>query len=207
MGKQMLAAAVMGVLILPRLGVAATKPPPLADKKILMVIAPGDFRDEELAAPRRIMENAGAAVTLASTTREEVRGMLGMKVKPDKLLKEVRAADFDGLVFVGGVGAQALFEDPDAHRLAREGVEKHKIVSAICIAPCILARAGVLRDRPATVWPGKEFVRILEQNGAHVRRESVVEDGRLITANGPEVAQEFGETLVKALAAASAAEK
>ena len=47
-----------------------------------MVIAPGDFRDEELLDTRRVLEAAGAAVTVACTTRCEVRGMFGAAAKP-----------------------------------------------------------------------------------------------------------------------------
>jgi len=71
-----------------------------------MVIAPENFRDEEYARPREILESAGYAVVVASRSRETARGMLGMRVQPELLLSEARAADYDAVVFVGGSGAQ-----------------------------------------------------------------------------------------------------
>ena len=84
--------------------------------------------------------------------------------------------------------------------LAVEANKAGKPVGAICIAPCILAKAGVLKGRRATVFPGKEYTDILREGGATVVRAAVVEDGLLVTANGPNAAARFGDALIRALA-------
>ena len=77
----------------------------LSGKKVLMVIASSQFRDEEYQKPRALLEAAGAKVTVASSSLQESTGMLGMKVTPDILLKDARMEQFDAVVFVGGMGA------------------------------------------------------------------------------------------------------
>jgi protease I len=176
---------------------------PAAGKRVLMVIAPKDFRDEELLDTRRVLEQAGACVTLASRTISESRGMFGARAKPDIALDSARAADFDAVVFVGGSGAKVYFDDPAAQALARDAAGAGKLVGAICIAPSILARAGLLRGRKATVWddqgPSGPFAGNLRAGGATFTGDEVVRDGRIVTANGPKAAEKFGRMLVESL--------
>lgn len=200
MGKKTAVVIAGCILLLGGLCGAAENPRPLSGKNVLMVIAPSNFRDEELSLTRDLLEKKGARITVASTTRKAIKGMLGMKVRPDGLLKDSRAADYDAVVFVGGGGARALFENTDAHRLARNAWKHGKVLAAICIAPCILAKAGVLKGHNATVFPGRQFVLLLRQGGAtYVRGKAVVEDGRLVTANGPNASARFGDAIVRAL--------
>ena len=77
-------------------------------KKILMVIAKNKFRDEEYQEPRQVLEREGAILTVASSSRDISVGMLGLKVKPDVLLNDVKEADYDGIVFIGGGGADRI---------------------------------------------------------------------------------------------------
>jgi protease I len=176
---------------------------PAAGKKVLMVIAPKDFRDEELVETRRVLEAAGASVTVAARTTAESRGMFGALAKPDIAMDRARAADYDAVVFVGGSGSKVYFDDPQAHALAREAAAGGKVVGAICIAPSILAGAGLLRGRKATVWddkgPAGPFAARLRAGGATYTGEEVVRDGLFVTANGPKAAQKFGRVLVESL--------
>ena len=166
-------------------------------KKVLMIIAPKDFRDEELAEPKAAFEKAGYAITLASTTTSEVKGMFGLKAKPDKLISAVAAKDYDAVVFIGGSGSTVLFENADAKRLAREAVAENKILAAICLSPSILARAGVLKGLKATVWESEATT--LTKNGATYVDQPVVREGKIITAFGPPAAKEYAKAIIEAL--------
>jgi protease I len=166
-------------------------------KKAVMIIARDNFRDEELLEPKEILERNGIEVKVASTTLDYAKGMLGAKVKPDILVSDVNARDFDAIVFIGGQGASQYWDDPVAHRLAREGISANRIVAAICIAPVTLAKAGILKGKRATVWSSEASQ--LKAAGSKYTGQPVEKDGNIITAAGPFAAQGFGEELVKAL--------
>jgi protease I len=172
----------------------------LHGKAILMVIAHRNFRDEELQKPRAIFEKAGAAVRVASSDMSACKGMLGAVVKPDLLVKDAKAADYDAIVFVGGSGATECWSDPKALALAKDAYQKGKVVAAICIAPVTLANAGLLSGKRATVWASE--ARRLKDKGAKYTDSPCVTDGRIVTANGPDAADEFGRAVVQALQAA-----
>lgn len=169
----------------------------LSGQKILMVIAKNKFRDEEYLEPRKALEDAGAVITVASSSLNTSEGMLGLKVKPDVLVENVKEADFDGIVFVGGGGAAEYFDNPVAHKLARSFFEHGKLTSAICIAPATLANAGVLTGKKATAFPSSEAA--LRTHGAIVMQQDVVSDGTIVTAVGPQAAKKFGEKLIEVL--------
>lgn len=172
-----------------------------AGKRVLMVIAPVDFRDEEYREPREVIEAHGGRVTVASALAGAARGKLGLVVRPDLTLDRARPGDYDAVLFVGGGGAARYWDDPVAHALAREAAAQGKVVGAICIAPVILANAGLLQGRRATVWPDEEPR--LQARGAVCTGNPVEADGRIVTANGPRAARAFGEAVVRALAAPS----
>jgi protease I len=166
-------------------------------KRVLMVIAPENFRDEEYAEPRRILEGKGCRVTVASTHTRPARGMLGLTVTPDTTLDRVKAEDFDAVLFVGGYGAEAYYRDARAHGLASRTVESGKPLGAICVAPTILANAGVLKGRSATVWPDQS--KAIVSGGGRYTAKPVERDGNIITADGPKSAARFGEEVARAL--------
>jgi protease I len=168
-------------------------------KKVLMVIACDRFRDEELGKPKELFEKEGMAVTVASNKKEGCKGMMGGGAKVDALVGDVSAKDFDAVVFVGGVGAKVFFDDPEASKLAQDAAGGGKVVAAICIAPSILAKAGVLKGKRATVWEGKEFTDVLKEGGCTYSGESVTVDGNVVTANGPGAAPEFGRRIIDLL--------
>lgn len=172
--------------------------PELSGKRVVMVIARERFRDEELLEPSALLEEAGVMVTIASSSLEEATGMLGAHVKPDVLLTDVSADDYDAVVFVGGAGASGYFDDPTAHALARTADEQGKVLAAICIAPSTLANAGLLQGRRATCWSSEAAN--LKAKGAQYTGAPVERDGFIITGVGPQAAREFGQALVQALA-------
>ena len=115
--------------------------------KVALVIAEKVFRDEEYQVPKKILLEKGIEVVTASTTTGWAEGKLGARVKPDLQINELKTEELDALVFVGGGGAAQYFDDPLAHQLARQMEEQGKVVAAICIAPVILARAGLLQGK------------------------------------------------------------
>ena len=168
--------------------------------KALFVIAPVDFRDEEYFIPKQILEEGGIEVTTTSTS-ETSTSKFGKQVNIDLLIEEVNS-NYDAIIFVGGSGAKDYFDNLTALELAKKFFEANKFVTAICIGPAILAKAGVLNDKKATVWTSpksKESKEILTDNGAEYVNQDVVIDGKIITANGPEAAEAFGKKILEVL--------
>ncbi len=168
-----------------------------AKGKILMIIAPEDFRDEELLVPKRIFEEAGYDVVIASRERRECRGMLGAVVMPDITIGQVDPEEYVAVVMVGGVGAREYFDDAYVQDLLNRFYDMGKVVSAICLAPVTLARAGLLEGKKATVWRSEG--KSLEKAGALYTGEAVAQDGRLITGAGPFAAEEFARSILHEL--------
>ena len=169
-----------------------------APRRILYVIAPERFRDEELAAPKRALESAGHQVRVASTRAGEAVGMLGARVVPDVTIAQAKEADVDALVIAGGAGAPThLWDCAPLLSLIRNLHADGKPLGAICLAPPVLARAGALAGRRATTFPTDRAIAELKRGGATYVREPVVRDGTIITASGPEAAEAFGAALVQ----------
>ena len=164
---------------------------------VLMVIAQNGFRDEEYFKPKELLEFAGYTVKTASVQAGKAMGKLGGTAKVDIALSNVKAEDYEAVVFVGGPGAADYIEDETALNIAREADKKGRIVAAICIAHAILARAGILKGKKATVFHSDSGI-LVEEKVIYIDMPVVV-DGRIITASGPDAAHEFGKALVKAL--------
>jgi len=173
------------------------------EKKVLMVVAFKNFRDIEYFLPKEILERSGVKVITASNKKGEAQGADGKKANVDLLISEANPEDFDAVLFVGGPGCLENLDNKDSYQLAQKTIEKGKILGAICISPVILAKAGVLKEKKATVWSSpfdRKAIEILKENGAFFEDEKVVVDGKIITANGPNSAQEFGQAILNLLA-------
>jgi protease I len=168
----------------------------LSSKKVLMIIAPENFRDEEYFHTRESLERAGIEVTVASLKKTAVSAIEKKQVQVDILLNET-TDNYDAIIFVGGIGAKVYFNNEKALSLINEFYENGKIVAAICIAPVILGYAGILADKKVTSWEGARDDLI--GFGANYTGKSVCTDGKIITANGPRAAYKFGKVIAKAL--------
>ena len=170
---------------------------------VLMIVAPERFRDEELFDTQAELMQDGHGTIVASTRTGLCPGSRGGQVVAELALDQVHCGDYAAVVFVGGGGSKLLFHNADALRIAREMAQDGKIVAAICLAPVILANAGVLNGRQATVT-GTEAATIVAQ-GAHYTGPGVTVDENIVTANGPKSSRQFGRSIAQLLAARTAA--
>ncbi len=170
-------------------------------KKALMVISPTDFMDSELFEPKAILEASGVIVTVASTTKETAKGMLGGTYTPDITINQASADNYDALIIVGGNGVPgSLWYNDDLHELIRETNFQSKIVSAICVAPVTLSKAGIMRNKNATMYPWDEAIAELTRHGANYINEEVVVSGNIVTGRNPDASRAFGLKLAEMLA-------
>ncbi len=162
-------------------------------KKILIIIPPERFRDEELFVTKNILESDGHSVDIASTKTGLINGSRGGNINCSTLIADVNINDYAAVVFVGGGGSKLLFNDRTAIEIAMKMNKQKKVVSAICLAPVILANAGILLNKNATV-AGTE-AKTIEAKGARYAGPGVIVDGNIVTANAPKASQLFGQKI------------
>lgn len=160
--------------------------------RVLMVIAQNMFRDEELFDTAEVFESSGYKVDIASETTKEAKGALGSMVKPHLAIKDAKIYEYDAVVIVGGRGAAAFVDNKDVLRLVKDAYDRQKIVAAICLGPMVLAKAGLLKGKKATIYKSNDTLRFYKQEGVDFVDQDVVVAGQIITANGPEAAKKFG---------------
>ena len=168
--------------------------------KVLFIVALDQYHDIEYGIPKKVLEETGVEVVTASKKIGPCKGKLGGVVEATVSISDVNVSDYGAIVFVGGSGARDYQRDVEAHLTAQEAVNRNKILAAICIAPTILAYADVLEGKKATVHnkDGKQ-AEILTKNGAEFVDQAVVVDGKIVTANGPAAAEEFGKKVLELL--------
>jgi len=167
-------------------------------KRAALIIASENFRDEELFETKRVLDTAGVETVIASSRTGAIRGMLGNVAEAGILVSQLRVDDYDAIIFVGGSGAVEYFDNPVALNIAREAAHKRKVLAAICIAPTVLANAGVLKGVRATSFLSER--ERLQQAGAIYTGVPVERDRLIITASDPRAAGQFGGAIVDTLA-------
>jgi protease I len=177
-------------------------PPPsletsLKGQKIIMIVAPKDFKIEEYYVPKELFEGAGAEVMTASLGVDEAVSVDRKRARVNTSLSNVNVDGFDAVVFVGGPGASALFDNADAKRIAVDAVEKDKVLGAICIAPMILANAGVLTAKRATGF--SSIAQGLLDKKVLYTGLNVEVDGKIVTARGPENSRQFTQEVANTI--------
>lgn len=168
-------------------------------KRVLFIIAPSNFRDEELDEPKTLLEDAGFVCDVASTTMDPVQGMLGLLVKPDLLVDTVLVENYAAVIVVGGSGSPALSRNEKVLIIVRNAVTKNKVVGAICFGALTVAQSGILKGKKGTGWKHQDTLQAFKENGATYIDEGVVVDGKIVTAQGPSVATLFGKKLLELL--------
>lgn len=144
-----------------------------------------------------IIRRAGLDLQIVSITGQRtVAGAHGIRVETDALLQEVDFFDAEMLIFPGGLsGATNLAACDDLNERLRDHVYLGRPVAAICAAPLILGRLGLLEGKRATCYPGFEG----ELKGATCTGALVEQDGLFITGKGPAAVFEFGYDIVERL--------
>lgn len=168
--------------------------------KLLVAIAPEQYRDEELNEPLAVFVKAGIGSDIASTKTGTCTGMLGGTAQATLTFDRADPAAYEGIVVIGGMGSPVhLWGNKDLSKLVKAFHAANKIVAAICLSPVVLARAGVLKAKNATFFRTPESVAEMKAGSAVIKDTPVVADGTIITATGPTAAKAFGNAIVAAL--------
>lgn len=170
--------------------------------KPILIIATDGFEQSELMEPKRLLEEAGATVMVASLADGEIKGWRdgnwGDSVAVDLLVDDVTTDDYAALMLPGGqMNPDILRMNKDVIRLVREFDTANKPIAAICHAPWLLAEAGIIRGKVVTGWPSVRTD--LTNAGGAVIDQKVAVDGNLITSRNPDDIPAFTKALKDAV--------
>ncbi|MBR5452913.1 MAG: DJ-1/PfpI family protein [Clostridia bacterium] len=165
---------------------------------IYLFLADG-FETVEALCPLDLLRRAGADVKTVGVTGETVTSRQGVTVKADLAIDEIFPSDLpEMLILPGGIpGADNLDASDKVNEMILDGARRGAFLAAICAAPYILGRRGLLSGKKVTCFPEKIFIDRLE--GAEYTEAGVVRDGNVITAKAMGVSADFGLVLIDAL--------
>ncbi len=173
----------------------------LDGKKVLMVIPHTQFRDEEFFEPKKLFEEEGAKVVVASTAVRACRGMRGGVANSEITIAEAKADDYSAIVVCGGSSVPEFFwNDKKLQELVTAMSAAGKVVAAICLSTVVLAKAKLLAGREATVYFLPQAIEALKEAGATYVKETLIIHNNIILAEGPPDSQRFGQAIRTALA-------
>ena len=162
---------------------------------VIVLLAEG-FEELEALSPVDILRREGIDVKTVGIAGIEVRGAHGITVRADMTADEVDVAKVSAVVFPGGMpGSLNLDASPYADKFIAAATANGGHIAAICAAPLVLGRRGLLRGKNATCFPGFEG----ELAGANATGEAVVTDGNITTARDFRAAVAFGDELARIL--------
>ncbi len=172
--------------------------------RVLIPLAEG-FEEMEAVIMLDVLRRAGLeTVAAAAGDNLQVKASRGVRIVADALWADLDPGDFDMLALPGGMdGTRRLQRDERLLQALRDFVAAGKPVAAICAAPLVLQTAGLLDSRCATCHPGV----CEELSVPRLLDARVVEDGPVITSQGPGTAFDFALALVRRLRGAETARK
>ena len=173
-------------------------------KKICAILAEG-FEEVEALTVIDLLKRAGEDVIMVSLCEDlMVKGSHSIEVKADKLFKEIEFDKVDMIFLPGGMpGTTNLMEHEALREELIEFNRKNKNIAAICAAPMVLGRLGLLQGKSATCYPGFEKYLI----GASFGCETVVVDENIITSRGVGTAIALGLKIIQVFEGEERAEK
>ena len=171
--------------------------------KVALLLANG-FEEIEALTPLDVLRRARAAVDTIGIGAKTITGAHNIPVIADITDSEADANDYDCVIFPGGMPGSvnldfAKFTDEIIAAVMKKGGR----IAAICAAPLVLGRRGLLKGKKATCYPGFEN----ELIGAEISPLGVVTDGNITTAKGMGVALEFAKELTSLLVSPEESEK
>lgn len=166
---------------------------------IYLFFAEGSEEVEALAVVD-IVRRAGLPIQIVSVTGDlMVKSSHNVTIKADVLFEDADLKNASLFVLPGGLpGAYNLYEHEGLRRAIQERYDAGQPLAAICAAPLVYGRMGLLKGLKATCYPG--FDKELE--GATYTGKFVEQDGIFISGKGPAAVFEFGYAIVEKFAGA-----
>lgn len=165
--------------------------------KVIVFLADGFEEVEALTVVDYLRRMDIVVETVSITEDKKVKGAHDIRVLADKNIGELKDIDsYDGVIIPGGLpGATNLRDNARVIEIVKEIDGKDKLVAAICAGPIVFERAGIIKGKKITSYPGFEDDL---KDGNHLG-ENVVRDKNMITARGPALAVDFAIEIVDSL--------
>ena len=172
---------------------------------MVYVFLANGFEDIEAVTCVDLLRRAGIQVKTVSIMEDKlVYGAHGIGVEADILFKHGDYERCGMLILPGGMpGTTNLCNHKELNEELKAFAQTGKPVAAICAAPMVLGRAGLLQGHKATIFDGMEE----ELEGAFYQNEKVVISGNMITSKGPGTAMDFALSLIQVLKGEDMAQK
>lgn len=189
---------------------------------ILLIVASQGYQPIEYGKTRKTLEDAGFTVKVASDKAAKADALPSIahakvcddpecrdivKKHPeyanahiDLLVSTIKTTDYDGIFLIGGPGALEFLDNQETYNVMQTAEKAGKHFGAICISPRILAHAGLLKGKKATGWDSDhKLAGVFRECGVTYDKKPVVTDGKIVTADGPSSAEEFGRAIATAM--------
>lgn len=168
-------------------------------KKVACLLGPG-FEDSEYKVPTDALREGGYTVdVIGAKVGETLHGSKGkVDARADLAIDCVKVGDYDLLLIPGGGSPDALRADPRFVDFVRDFDATGRPIAAVCHGPQLLAAAHLVQGRTLTAW--QTIQDDLQQMGATVKDEAVVEDRNWITSRKPDDLPQFTKAMLGALA-------
>lgn len=154
------------------------------------------FEEIEFITTVDILRRADIDVLTVGIGGLSLTGAHKIKIQADIIDSDLVESDFDMIVLPGGMpGASNLDKSEVVDRYISLAYKRGKFIAAICAAPFLLGKRGLLNAKDATCYPGFEDQLI----GANISSKLVVRSGNIITGKGPGATIDFALELVKCM--------
>jgi len=171
----------------------------LEGKKIAILTETG-FEEVELTSPKKALEQAGATVHIVSPQKDKVKAWdhdhWSIELPVDVHISKANPDDYDALMIPGGViNPDKMRRNKECVEFARQFLEEHKPIGAICHGPQLLIETGMLEGRTMTSY--YSIKTDLENAGVNWQDKEVVVDNGLVSSRSPKDLEAFNSKLIE----------
>ena len=167
-------------------------------KKALLLLADG-FEEIEALGTADVLRRMSIPVTTAGLTAPQICGSHNITVTADTLLENIDPAEFDAVILPGGLpGSLNLYNSNQVIALLKKFAADNKITAAICAAPLVLDKAGLLENCTFTMYPAEDLYKYLSDS-KRPEADLAVVCGNVITGKGPGATFEFAAAIARKL--------
>lgn len=169
----------------------------LQKKSVLVFLPQKNFNEEEYFTIKLFLQKHKYNLFIASDSHTYCVGNCGARVKNDISILNVNEKNFSTLIIIGGEGVRNYFNSEVLRAIINKFYKSKQLIAAICLAPIVLAKSGILKEHSATCYKTDEVE--LKASGVEFKDQEVVISKNIITASNPLASGLFAEAIIEYL--------